>query len=1215
MLTKGDRIIAFIAVISLIVFSNLRVFFHLDSSREEIVQFIEERLDQQLKHVDQESTGLIDLKNWEKVTHSFFLVEDGHVIRWNKNDFLPDLQLLQDSTDIRWIRSLRGDFIVKKIESDSNRLLFAVTPLIEQYKIANNFLRTTWNTALFPFDGIQIIDPASSTGLAVKNKNAALFYIQAPDLTESVFLNEASLHFFWWIGIVALLVILVRVSQHYHRKGKSIAGFLFLSACLIFIRIVCIYFNIPNIYYSYNLFDPRVFASSFLSPSIGDLLLNTGVVLILSIYAFATYDKWKSLPRVFQYEGGKRIIILTLLASISFFAILFPYFYFETIFHNSSISLDVTQSLQFDFVRVVAFLCVVGSYLATFFILHVMFQLFLKLSDHRLVDMILFLSIGTIVFIIAFFLLEKNYWTTLSCSLIYFTLIFLFRFPGTFKHVSFKTFFYLLTVILLFAIQAALSVKKFAEEKRINAQFHFANEFLVGRDFLGEFLLNETIGKIKEDPFIQNSFFNPFFSKATIKQKIRQVYLNNYFDRYDITIHVYNSVGEPIDSEPFFDFASQVQLYQDQFGVTPNDGVYFITNAKDQVDRKYLVVAPIERLNVPVGFVVLELSIKKIIPRNVYPELLVDNRFAVYLRSREYSFAVYSQGNLVSSFGDFNYEKDIRLGDLSEGNAYTKGVQKSGYIHAGVEDDDNRVAIVSTLAYPAFYVLGNFSFWTITGFLIVLLGLIYQGIYYWIKGEQLNYSSRVQLYLYSSLLLPLLAVSVSTLGIITNSAASRLNEEFIHKSKLLAESLTSDLATLIKSGDINKEDFEQRLLSIARVSDVDATVYDSAGYLIASSQPLIFDYEFKSELIDRTAWEKVVYDKEVSLVRQDQIGSLKYFSAFCALRSPQDGHLLGIVSLPFFESLSSLEKTRINILINILSIFTAVLLGFSVLSLLAANQLTYPFRIIAKSLSRTTLTGYNEPLAWNSTDEIGVMVKEYNKMVQNLDQSKIELARSQKESAWREMAKQVAHEIKNPLTPMKLSLQQMEQLLKTESTLPKDKAERSIKTMLSQVEILDEIASSFGTFARMPAPVMAKVELNAVLKKITDLYANNQSGKVNWFPMNESAFIMGDEQLLIRVFSNIILNALQAGESDLTIVNVKLTREDNRYGVIIEDNAKGISPELTDKIFLPYFSTKKSGSGLGLAIVKQGVEQMGGSIYLESVVGVGTTFYIQFQAN
>ena len=1215
MLIKSTRLSILIAFISLAASYGIRVASPSILSVERVAAIVSINLQQQLNEVDKEAKQILnDSGKWTNVSHSFFLIDSTGLLRWNQNDFIPDFTLLQDTSKVQWIQTQRGDFVLKKISAGVNRFLIGSIPLIDRYKISNHFLEPRWNSIVFPASNIQIIDPIFLESYPVTLSDGKVIFRIHP--TSSIPFAESGNQIallFWWVGIISLLVSLFLWSYSFYHERKSELSFFLLAIGLITIRLICIYFTIPGFYNSYPLFDPRFFASSSFNASIGDLLLNTCVISLLCIHLFFTYSKWKSVHKLYHLSGLRKQIATGVCIVISFFAFLFPFLYFETIFHNSSISLDITQSIQFDRIRVVAFVCVAISFIATFCFVHIFFRLFLSLSNHKWNSFFSFLILGSLTLVMYSFAAGRNYWITILCGISYFILLYFFGLARTLKTISYRSFFYFLLIIFFFAIQGSLSIKRFSHEERVISQYRFANEFLVGRDFFGEFLLSETVLKIKDDPFIQSSLANPFLSKASIRQKVRQVHLNNYFDRYDIKIYLYNATGEPLDSEPFLDFASNVQTYQTKSSTTGYKGIYFTNDPQGQSERKYLVIVPVDRSQAPAGFIVIELSMKKVIPRNVYPELLVDNRFIIYMRSREYSYGIYTKDELVSSFGEFNYERNLKPSQLANQALYTGGLVTGEFSHIAVEDEGQRIVIVSSPAYPYFNIIINLSFWIVTGLMFVLIGLIIQGFYYWIKGQRVNYSLRVQLYFYSSLLLPLLVVSITTLSITTHSAAVQLNSQYIDKSKLLGESLTADLILRNENMEVQGDDeLKKKIRDLARVSDVDATVYDQSGKLIGSSQPLIFDYQFKSEWIDREALQNIVDEKENSFVKEDHMGSLKYFSAFCAIRSPQSGALLGIVSLPFFGSAASLEKTQIAIFGNILSVFTAVLLLFSIFSLLAADRLTHPLRIIARSLSRTTLTGHNELLAWNSTDEIGVMVKEYNRMVQNLEQSKIELARTQKESAWREMAKQVAHEIKNPLTPMKLTLQQMEQLLKSNEGIPKDRAERSVKTLLSQVEILNEIASSFSTFARMPSPVMVQLELNSVLKKTIDLYATT-SEKLIWIPSTIPVFVMGDEQLLIRIFSNLILNAFQAGETmKPLVVTVQLKTSETSALITIEDNGQGISEELKSKIFMPYFTTKKSGSGLGLAIVQQGIEQSRGSIWLESQEGKGTLFYVQF---
>jgi len=254
----------------------------------------------------------------------------------------------------------------------------------------------------------------------------------------------------------------------------------------------------------------------------------------------------------------------------------------------------------------------------------------------------------------------------------------------------------------------------------------------------------------------------------------------------------------------------------------------------------------------------------------------------------------------------------------------------------------------------------------------------------------------------------------------------------------------------------------------------------------------------------------------------------------------------------------------------------------------------------------------NQPIEWNANDEIGRMVKEYNRMLANLEQSKTELARSEKESAWREIAKQVAHEIKNPLTPMKLTLQQMERSM-IQGDLTQEKTKNSVQTLLTQVETLNGIAGSFSAFATMPAPSLTKVEVTDILMKTVALFENHTLGSIRFEKPADLIFVQSDEQLLGRIFSNIILNGLQSAKEMRVRVDVMIKRDSDWTTIGFKDNGLGVASELKDKIFFPHFSTKETGSGLGLAIAKQGIEQMGGLIWYETTLSSGTSFFVKLK--
>ncbi len=1180
-----------------------------DKSPEELTQQISTRLKTEVDALDAEAELIIknaEKISWQSLQGAHFLVDSLTVLAWSKNEFVPDMRLLQDSVGIRLLQVSAGDFLIRKYPISASRFLVTVLPLYRKYPILNRYLSPQWNNSVFQNSTGKILKAESSTGLNITLQGKSIFTFLR---SESSPRKNISSFVFASLSILTLLIGITLFLFVRHKKKEYQFVFVIATITYVIIRILMVQFNFPGRWYTSTLFSPQEFASSTYNASLGDLFLNSLGILFLCAYAFFTYSRWSIVRRLLNVTGFVRWGMSALLLLMSIFSFLYPFLFIETIFHNSSISLDITQTLSFDKLRTLTLVSVIIGTISAFLFTHIFLRLTKSLTD-KFWKYGLAIIVSCIVFL-AYFLSEtRDYWITLWVVMPYLIIFYLSDLSSSLSRINYVTFLYVFLAITAFGIQGALSVRRFIEEERVESQFRFASSYLIDRDVLAEYLLSESIKRISVDAFIESRFASPFLGKSPVRQKVKQVYLNSYFDRYDVHIYLFNSLKEPFDDQTDADFNLLEQTLATQANDTDYEGVYFIRSQGVRTNKRYFTIIPISRFDQVVGYVALDLSLKRVIPQNVYPELLVDNRFSEYFENRDKSFAFISGASILSSFGNFNYERDFDFSVLENPDFYITGIRKNGFIHTGIEDESGKVAVVTSIAYPLFYILTNFSFFFVIGIFTLAFGLVVYGASTWLKGGRINYAARIQLYIYMAFAVPLVIVTITTLNRVSKSAEIQLNQDFQNKSRLLGENFIPILSSYFKDSESTRSELEAELVNVSKLSTMDVSMYDPAGKVIATSQPVIIESQLSSGLMNRPAWERIFETGDNAFVLNEQIGSLRFNNSYFALRSPESASLLGVLSVPFFESALSLEATQIGVLANILTVFTVIFILFSVLSFFVVNSLTFPLRFITRTLSRTTLTGINKPLEWKSNDEIGMMVTEYNRMVENLEQSKIELARSQKESAWREIAKQVAHEIKNPLTPMKLTLQQMEHsLLKGE--LNTAKTNQSIKTLLTQVDILNEIASSFSAFARMPAPILQRVDVITLLAKSVDLYANYEGGTVRIKNQEGPMFVMGDDQLLSRIFSNIILNALQSGEEKPVDVEINLQQKLQQVLINFSDNGRGIDQELKEKIFSPYFSTKKSGSGLGLAIARQGIEQSGGEIWFESVPGKGTTFFIR----
>lgn len=323
--------------------------------------------------------------------------------------------------------------------------------------------------------------------------------------------------------------------------------------------------------------------------------------------------------------------------------------------------------------------------------------------------------------------------------------------------------------------------------------------------------------------------------------------------------------------------------------------------------------------------------------------------------------------------------------------------------------------------------------------------------------------------------------------------------------------------------------------------------------------------------------------------------------------------VVGAVTISFFKNnILNWQESIYSFVNQLIKIYVFLLLATGVLAIVVANSITRPIVQVGKKLKNLTL-GKNESIHWRSPDEIGELISEYNQMIQKLEESTEKLKQSERESAWREMAKQVAHEIKNPLTPMKLSIQYLQHATKSNPEEAQAMMQRVAHTLIEQIDGLARIATEFSNFAKMPKPENEIFILNEVVQSVFDLFSKNPENGVELSAQlpKESFQVFTDKNHIIRVLNNLIKNAIQAIPEDRQgRIELSLYANGDRAILQMQDNGSGIPPEMQARVFQPNFTTKSSGTGLGLAMSKNIIEAAGGSIWLESEVDQGTSFFV-----
>jgi two-component system nitrogen regulation sensor histidine kinase NtrY len=403
--------------------------------------------------------------------------------------------------------------------------------------------------------------------------------------------------------------------------------------------------------------------------------------------------------------------------------------------------------------------------------------------------------------------------------------------------------------------------------------------------------------------------------------------------------------------------------------------------------------------------------------------------------------------------------------------------------------------------------------------------------------------------------------------------------------------------------------FRERIHELANIHGLEINIYDLDGNLLKSSKAA-----FSVDTINQTIPKNILRvirstaEKRYVDLRQTE-GGKRFRSSYSYLKDTKFKPL-GILNLPYIEDDGYYEKERNNFLMRFMQVYSFMLLISVIIAYFLSSYITKSIKEVSDRIKETRLNETNEKIDMGDTpQEISLLVDAYNNLVDDLDESAALLAQSEREEAWREMAKQVAHEIKNPLTPMRLTVQSFQRKFDPSDPNIKQKLDEYSKTLIQQIDTMTSVASAFSNFASMPA--QQNETLNVV--KIVQLALEIFNEPYITYKSDEPYIVTRmDRTQLIRIITNLVKNAIQAIPEDepAPMVEVRVYREGDLAKITVKDNGKGISVEDKNRIFEPKFTTKSSGMGLGLGIIKNIVENYNGTITFESEPGKGTEFQV-----
>lgn len=403
--------------------------------------------------------------------------------------------------------------------------------------------------------------------------------------------------------------------------------------------------------------------------------------------------------------------------------------------------------------------------------------------------------------------------------------------------------------------------------------------------------------------------------------------------------------------------------------------------------------------------------------------------------------------------------------------------------------------------------------------------------------------------------------------------------------------------------------FKDEIFQIANNLKVDFNFYDLEGNFIKSSMP-----SFQNDSITRCLPPEILNNLYQSIdksyiVEDEKLGA-DYQSSF-SIFTDKNSKPLGILNVPYFEDDSFNEEELKEFLFRLGYAYLVMLAVAVAFAYFVSRFITRSLKTISDKMDETRLEKRNKKISLKgASQEVALLVESYNSMIDELEESAVKLATTEREQAWREMAKQVAHEIKNPLTPMRLSVQSFLRNFNPSDPNIKQKVEEYSFTLIQQIDTMSSIASAFSNFAKMPAQKNETLNVVKVIELALDIFPEPY---IKFISKEEEIIAKFDRTQLIRVVTNLVKNAIQAiKQVKRPKILIDVFSSEESVFITVTDNGCGISDEHKEKVFEPKFTTKTSGMGLGLAMIQKIVETYGGSIIFTSIENKGTTFKVSF---
>ncbi len=1111
--------------------------------------------------------------------------------------------------------------VLKKSEGDFSAIAFI--PVKIEYPFQNQYLKNTFASNLLSDNNISIADFTDKNIYEVTSINQT--YLFSVKLNP----NHASHKFFyfeiivWTLCFMVLCLLIHNCCNYIATKGYVYLSFAILALFIVLVRILNMYYAWPDFTFKPDIFTPQLYASGKLFPSFGDFCIN---ILAISWFVCFIYRyKDKLLKHISNKFLGYTITVACILLLTAVSTLLLKLFYGLVLY--SKINFDVNNVLNLSGYSVLGILMLCFAFLIFYLLVEICLTLCSNIEipvSHQVTLLIAGVFIVTL-------LSALNYEEFTFFYALWAIWVLIRGYAYQYKQAKLSSGA-LISIILVCAVVSAIKLNHFQSIKENSTRVEFVKQLEKPDDVKADNIFRGIEKKITNDDFIKRYFTDSVHNGDYLKDYIQKLYLNGNLLGYSTEVYTYDDKDQLLSASGAKKYDKSVFTGMVEYSAIKVYGNFYRASSSFGY-REYFAQLPIYKNGNNLGTLVIDLNSSPLQTENAFPALLADGNATQEEDFKDYSYAFYTDDKLTGQHGkyDYGFSNNEFKGKVNQyvfkttlfpdPSAYSFW---STYNHLIYKHDNRNLLVVSIKENPIMDIITSVTFFFIVFLVFSVLSIVTSWLwgrikilyiennyFHWalkINLDNILYKTRIQFSIVFAVVITLVLVGVITYASIAQQYDEQQDNTISDRISRIGKAF--EKADFINGLDRIDQNFQIKFNEFANTYSADLTLFNLDGAELVSTQPKIYDYRLIAKRMNGKAYIFLDKLQKSEFINKEIIGLLNYKAAYVPVKDAKN-RTLGYLELPYFSNEAD-YKTRLGSLLNaMINIYALIFIAIGLLAIIIARQITNPLNIIQHSLSRTIYGQKNESIKWNRNDEIGALVREYNTMIAALEQSAQKLAQSERESAWREMAKQVAHEIKNPLTPLKLGLQLLEKSWRDKDPKFDQKFERFSKSFVEQIESLSSIASEFSAFAKMPDTRIERMDVFEVLTQAVVVYKQMENIKIVYQAPEKPFLINADRDQLLRCFNNLLKNAIEAIQHGIQgIIEINYLVTNKNILLSIKDNGNGIAEHQREKIFEPNFTTKSSGTGLGLAFVKNSIENAGGKVWFETAIGTGTTFYI-----